>query len=235
MIIKKQQHVFGMKDQDFPLLEKSKKPCQIIWNHVQTEVRTDDSLDSKTLLLINENLVAMRDSNSRIEEKLGKIDIKLNQTTLDTELHQTSIVKLIEHVHLLIHHIIWSVTSAINPALLNFTSSLQSVFDKLAELKSNLLTNYEIRYRFSINYISALNLMYGARSLTRPRPARFRESARTAPLNNSYPSNALLPTEYRMQPISLREYTWRRTWPHALTNGIAVLMLILTLAVVILE
>ncbi|CAF2158211.1 unnamed protein product, partial [Rotaria magnacalcarata] len=150
MIIKKQQHVFGMKDQDFPLLEKSKKPCQIIWNHVQTEVRTDDSLDSKTLLLINENLVAMRDSNSRIEEKLGKIDIKLNQTTLDTELHQTSIVKLIEHVHLLIHHIIWSVTSAINPALLNFTSSLQSVFDKLAELKSNLLTNYEIRCKRAV-------------------------------------------------------------------------------------
>ncbi|CAF1261340.1 unnamed protein product, partial [Rotaria magnacalcarata] len=89
--------------------------------------------------------------------------------------------------------------------------------------------------RFSINYISALSLMYGARSSTRPRPTRFREPARSAPLNNSYPPNALLPTEYRMQPISLREYTWRRTWPHALTNGIAVLMLILTLAVVILE
>ncbi|CAF2078904.1 unnamed protein product [Rotaria magnacalcarata] len=48
-----------MKDQDFLPLGESKKPRQAIWNHVQTEVRTDDSLCSKTLLLINENLVAM--------------------------------------------------------------------------------------------------------------------------------------------------------------------------------
>ncbi|CAF4899867.1 unnamed protein product [Rotaria socialis] len=95
-----------MIDQDFPPLGESKKPRQAIWNHIQTEVRIDDSLGSKALLLINEDLVAMRDSNRRIEEKLGKIDIKLNQTALDTELHQTSIVKLIEHVYLLIHHII---------------------------------------------------------------------------------------------------------------------------------
>ncbi|CAF4220794.1 unnamed protein product [Rotaria magnacalcarata] len=54
-----QQHVFSMKDQDFLPLGESKKPRQAIWNHVQTEVRTDDSLCSKTLLLINENLVAM--------------------------------------------------------------------------------------------------------------------------------------------------------------------------------
>ncbi|CAF1259937.1 unnamed protein product, partial [Rotaria magnacalcarata] len=83
-----QQHVFSMKDQDFPPLGESEKPRQAIWNHVQTEVRTEDSLCSKTLLLINENLVAMHNSNIRIEEKLEKLDIKLNQTALDTELHQ---------------------------------------------------------------------------------------------------------------------------------------------------
>ncbi|CAF2139351.1 unnamed protein product [Rotaria magnacalcarata] len=140
-----QQHVFSMKDQDFPPLGESEKPRQAIWNHVQTEVRTEDSLCSKTLLLINENLVAMHNSNIRIEEKLEKLDIKLNQTALDTELHQTTIIKLIEHVHLLIQHTIWPVTQQINPALLNCTSGLQSVYDKLTELKTNVCKDYKIR------------------------------------------------------------------------------------------
>ncbi|CAF5011140.1 unnamed protein product, partial [Rotaria magnacalcarata] len=139
-----QQHVFSMKDQDFPPLGESEKPRQAIWNHVQTEVRTEDSLCSKTLL-INENLVAMHNSNIRIEEKLEKLDIKLNQTALDTELHQTTIIKLIEHVHLLIQHTIWPVTQQINPALLNCTSGLQSVYDKLTELKTNVCKDYKIR------------------------------------------------------------------------------------------
>ena len=56
-----------------------------------------------------------------------------------------------------------------------------------------------------------------------------------APTTYPYPPNALLPPEYRMKPISLREYTWRRTWPNALTNAIAILMLILTVVIVILE
>ncbi|CAF1676583.1 unnamed protein product [Rotaria magnacalcarata] len=134
-----------MKDQDFPPLGESKKPRQAIWNHVQTEVRTEDSLCSKILLLINENLVAMHNSNIRIEEKLEKLDIKLNQTALDTELHQTTIIKLIEYVHLLIQHTIWPVTQQINPALLNCAAGLQSVYDKLVELKTNVCKDYKIR------------------------------------------------------------------------------------------
>ncbi|CAF2791802.1 unnamed protein product [Rotaria sp. Silwood2] len=134
-----------MKDEDFLLLGELKKPRQATWNHVQTEVRTDDSLGSKALLLINEHLVAMSESNRRIEEKLEKIEIKLNQTALYTELHQTTIVELIEHVRLLIHHIIWPVTKQVNSALLNSTSGLQSAFDKLTELNINLCNDYEIR------------------------------------------------------------------------------------------
>jgi len=44
----------------------------------------------------------MREGNKRVEEKLEKIDSKLNQTTLDTELHQMTVVNLIEHVRLFI-------------------------------------------------------------------------------------------------------------------------------------
>lgn len=77
--------------------------------------------------------------------------------------------------------------------------------------------------------------MYGSRNLPAAPPARFRRPPQNAPMANSYPPDALLPQGYRMQPISLREYTWRRTWPNALTNTIAVLILILTVVIVILE
>ena len=42
-----------------------------------------------------------------MEEKLEKINIKLNQTALDTELHKKTIVKLIDYVSLLVQHIVW--------------------------------------------------------------------------------------------------------------------------------
>ncbi|CAF4287990.1 unnamed protein product, partial [Rotaria magnacalcarata] len=141
----KQQHAFSLKDQDFPPLEVSKKPRQSTWNHVQTDGCTDESLGSKAILLINENLVAMRDSNRRIEEKLEKIDIKLNQTALHTEIQQTTMVKLIDQVRLLIQHTIWPVTKEVKPGLLNSASGLQCVMDKLKELKTNLCNDYEIR------------------------------------------------------------------------------------------
>jgi hypothetical protein len=54
-------------------------------------------LDStKALLLINENLVEMRENNKRVEGKFDKIELKLNQTPLNTELNQTTVVKLID-------------------------------------------------------------------------------------------------------------------------------------------
>jgi len=84
-----------MEIQDFLLLGESKKPQQSVWNRVQTEARNKDASNStKALLLLNKNLVAMHKSNRRVEEKLEKIDVKLNQTALNTELHQTTVVKL---------------------------------------------------------------------------------------------------------------------------------------------
>jgi hypothetical protein len=88
----KQQPGFTMINQDFPPLNEPKKHQQNAWNHVQTEIRNNDTPNSKNaLLLINENLVAMRESNKKVELKLEKINSKLNQTALDTELHQSTV------------------------------------------------------------------------------------------------------------------------------------------------
>ncbi len=142
----KQQPGFTMINQDFPPLNESKKHQQNAWNHVQKEIRNNDTPDStNALLLIDENLVAMRESNRRLELKLEKIDSKLNQTALDIELHQATVDKLIEHVQAIIEHIVCPVTSHIRPDLLNSTKGLQSIFDKLRDLKTNLHNDYEIR------------------------------------------------------------------------------------------
>ncbi len=94
-----QQPGFNMKNQDFPPLNESKKLQQSPWNRVPTDACNNDTLDStKALLLINENLVEMRKSNKKVERKLEKIYSKINQTALETELHQTTVIKLIEYV-----------------------------------------------------------------------------------------------------------------------------------------
>jgi hypothetical protein len=57
--------------------------------------------------------------NKRVGGKLEKVNSKLNQTVLDTELYKTAVVNLIEYVRLLIQHIVWRVASHIKPELLN--------------------------------------------------------------------------------------------------------------------
>jgi len=68
-----QQPVFSTKNQEFPPLGEPRKLRQSAWNHVQPEKHTNKTSDStKALLLINENLVAMRKSSKRVEETLER-------------------------------------------------------------------------------------------------------------------------------------------------------------------
>jgi hypothetical protein len=69
-----QQLAVPVKNQDFPPLGKSIIPQQSAWNRVQTKTCTNDASDpTKALLLINENPVAMRESNRRVEENLRRL------------------------------------------------------------------------------------------------------------------------------------------------------------------
>jgi hypothetical protein len=69
-----QQLAVTVKNQDFPPLGKSIIPQHSAWNRVQTETRTNDASDTtKSLLLINENPVAMRESTRRVEENLRRL------------------------------------------------------------------------------------------------------------------------------------------------------------------
>ena len=103
------QQTFSTNNQEFPLMNEQNKPQQqhFTWNHTQPETRNNDTSNvTQVLAVINENLVAMRESNKRVEEKLEKIDVKVNQTALDTELHQTTLDKLIDNIESLVEHVL---------------------------------------------------------------------------------------------------------------------------------
>ncbi|CAF1475884.1 unnamed protein product [Didymodactylos carnosus] len=87
----------------------------------------------------------MRESNCRVEEKLEKIDVKVNQIALDAELHQTTIDKLINNIQSLIEHILWPVTGQIKPELLQSPKGLQSILTKMENLQLSLRDDYKIR------------------------------------------------------------------------------------------
>ena len=73
---------------------KPQQQQQFPWNHTQIETWNNDTSNiTQVLAVINENLVTMRESNMRVEEKLEKIDVKVKQTALDAELRQTSLEK----------------------------------------------------------------------------------------------------------------------------------------------
>lgn len=137
---------FNMKNGIFPPLGGTKNHQLSVWNQVQRESRNDETPDStKLLLLINENIVEMRESNKRVEEKLEKINIQVNQTALDTELHQTIVSKLIECLQTVIQNVLGPVTSQVIPELVKSKTGLQPIFDELRDLESKLNNEYEIR------------------------------------------------------------------------------------------
>ncbi|CAF1384518.1 unnamed protein product [Rotaria sordida] len=141
------QPTFSVNNQEFPPMnEHNKSQQQPAWNHTRTETRNNDTSNvTQVLAVINENLVAMRESNMRVEEKLEKIDVKVNQTALDAELHQTTLDKLIDNIQSLIEHILWPVTGQVKPDLLQSSNGLQSILTKLGQLKASLRDDYKIR------------------------------------------------------------------------------------------
>ena len=148
-IVTPKQQEFHTKNQEFPSLNgdnKFQQQQQNAWNRMQTEARRNDEQDvTKVLAVINENLVAMRESNIRVEAKLERIDLKVNQAALDAELHQTTIDNLIEIVQTLIEHTLWPAIGRLQPELLQSPKGLQSVLTKLGKLKGSLRDDYTIR------------------------------------------------------------------------------------------
>jgi hypothetical protein len=127
-------------------LVKPQRKQQFAWNRTQIETRNNEASNvTQVLEIINENLVAVRESNRRVEERLEKIDVRVNQTALDAELHQVTLDKMIENVQALIEHVLWPLSRQVKPDLLQSSKGLQSILTNICQLKSSLRDDYKIR------------------------------------------------------------------------------------------
>ena len=140
------QPEYNMNNEDFPELGEPKILERSVWNREQTETGINIAPDAtKVLLRINENLIEMRESNRRVEEKLEKLSTQVNQTALDAELHQKTLNKMIENVQALIKDVLGPVTDQVIPELVKSKTGLQGIYDSMRDLKADLNNDYEIR------------------------------------------------------------------------------------------
>ena len=146
----KQQPELLVNQQNFPALDG--KLRQAPWGSTQASTNDHEKSDStKALLLINNTLSEVLESNRRLEEKMERIDVKLSQTILDLELHQATMVQLIEHVRTILINVVGPVIGHVKPELLKSKSGAQSICDDLRDLKAKLIYDYEGRRKQSLD------------------------------------------------------------------------------------
>ena len=94
---------------------------------------------TKMLSLINQNVLDMKENTHRMDEKLDCINGKVDQTTLDTELHHETLGKVLSTLSSLIADFMWPVTR--NDKL----PQLQILYDTLKTVSSHLKSDYTSR------------------------------------------------------------------------------------------
>ncbi|CAF4957288.1 unnamed protein product, partial [Rotaria socialis] len=67
-------------------------PWKLASSQQATTTNINGSEDvTKMLISVNQNILDMKEYTHRIDEKLDRINDKVNQTALDTELHQATL------------------------------------------------------------------------------------------------------------------------------------------------
>jgi hypothetical protein len=135
---------FDIKNGEFPPLQETGRQSRQAWDRNSTK-EVDSAETVKSLLLINEKLVVMTESNKRIEDKLEKIVTKLNQTALDANLHQAALVTILDNTLKLIEKVIWPISAQTNQQLLKGTNGLQEILNTFASIKKDLCSDYNTR------------------------------------------------------------------------------------------
>jgi hypothetical protein len=135
---------FDINTGEFPPLQETTRPSRQAWDRNPTK-EVDSTETVKSLLLINEKLVVVIESNKRIEDTLEKIDTKLNQTALDANLHQATLIKILDTTLILIEKVIWPISAQTNQLVLEGTFGLQEILNTFASIKNKLYRDYNTR------------------------------------------------------------------------------------------
>ena len=120
-------------------------------NNVNT---SDDT--TKILRSINQNILGMKKNTGCIDERLDCINDKVNQTTLDVELHQETLMKLLPTLASLIDEFICPIILSDIADLRNRQQQLQKLYTSFNTALDYLKTDYAVRRRRSISPLPSL-------------------------------------------------------------------------------
>ncbi|CAF3645009.1 unnamed protein product [Rotaria socialis] len=137
-----QDHVqpteFRLKQNEFPSLP-SLMSCTTSWKQTSVPSAVTNNINgiedtTKLLLSINQNILDMKDNTRRIDEKLDCINEKVHRTSLDVELHNEILMKLLPTLASLVDKFIW-------PMMLNDVAGLRNKQDQLKKFIAVLTLN----------------------------------------------------------------------------------------------
>ena len=136
-----QPTVFRLKQNEFPSLP-SLMSCTTPWKQTSVQSAVTNKINgiedtTKILLSINQNILDMKDNTRRIDEKLDCINEKVNRTSLDVELHNETLMKLLPTLASLVDTFIW-------PMMLNDVAGLRKKQDQLQNIYSSF--NSQLNY-----------------------------------------------------------------------------------------
>ncbi|CAF3390699.1 unnamed protein product [Rotaria sp. Silwood2] len=87
----------------------------------------------------------MKDNTHRMDKKLDRINDKIDQTALDTELHHETLIKLMPTLVSIVGDFIWLVMNHNVVGLREKQPQLQKIFNNLEVLLSHLKSDYTAR------------------------------------------------------------------------------------------
>ncbi|CAF3873695.1 unnamed protein product [Rotaria sp. Silwood1] len=165
-----------MKQNEFsplPSLTSRITPWKLVSAQPSVTSNMNGSEDTtKMLFSINQNILDMKDNTHRMDEKLDRINDKIDQTALDTELHHETLIKLMPTLISIVGDFIWPVMNHNVAGLREKQSQLQKIFNDLEVLLSHLKSDYTARRKRS----------------TSP-PPRLAPSQQSSKASNNTPNN----------------------------------------------
>ena len=123
--------------QTAPWKQTSERP--LIANNVNT---SDDT--TKILLAVNQNILDTKENTHYIDEKSDHINDKVNQTTLDVELYQETLMKVLSALASLTNEFIWPIILSDVAGLRNRQQQLQKLYTSLNTALNYLKTDLQL-------------------------------------------------------------------------------------------
>ena len=156
---KPEQYYYTQKEfPSLPTLPSHATPWGLSSAQPLATVNTNGSEDStKMLLTINQNILDMKETTHRMGEKLDRIDKKIDQTALDTELHHNTLLKLVPTLGSLVSEFIWPMMMLNVAGLKERQPKLQALFNDLNKLLLNLNLDYTARRKRSSSPLPHFN------------------------------------------------------------------------------